>query len=180
MKTRFIQSGFPRSASTLLVNALMGLIVGMQDRPVYFTDFEHSPYLSDAPLDVFKTHDTNLGEVANRFGPDYRLFFIGSERAPQKFVDSFRDHDNVAIFDFENISDATICGNLYGVVGFMAPYVELNYEGCLDRVEAMNRRYREIAGLPFSYTDPFFQLHGSHRSRGKRLRGAGKIDNFFE
>jgi hypothetical protein len=189
----------------------MGIIVGMQDQPVYFTDFVHSPYLSDEPLDVFKTHETNLAEVAARFGPDYRLFFIGSERtisekmdrvstgragaqsavpseqairfSTNKFVDSFRDHDNVAIFDFKDISDQTVCGNLYGVVGFMAPYVELDYEGCLARVEAMNRRVGEIAEQPFSYVDPFFGVHGSHRSRPKtdgvhfgtkRLRGAKK------
>lgn len=190
MKTRFIQSGFPRSASTLLVNALMGLIVGMEEMPVYFTDFVHQPFLNDAPLDVFKTHNTNLAQVADFFPSDYRLFFIGSERTPISgktdkvhfstghFDEKSRAYDNVVIFDFKDISDATVCRDLYDIVGFMAPDVAISRPGCEARVAAMNRRYAEIAHLPFTYTDPFYQLHGSHRSRippmpRKRLRGAG-------
>jgi hypothetical protein len=62
----------------------------------------------------------------------------------------------------------TICGNLYDVVHFMAPTVELSISGCMKRVQAMNDRYETIKDWPFEYTDPFFNLHGSHRKRSKK------------
>ncbi len=39
MKTLIIQSSFPRSASTVLVNAVHGMIPSLADKKVEFSDF---------------------------------------------------------------------------------------------------------------------------------------------
>lgn len=173
MKTLIIQSGFPRSASTLLVNALLGLIISQQDTAVQFNDFQHTyNYDYDAPLNVFKTHETNLAQLD--FRPDFQTYFVCSERAAagNKFTD--RNLPNAVIFDHEYLSAAStsrLCSDLHDIVGYMIPGLLISAEGCVDRVEAMNARYKEIERRPFSYVDPFFNLHGSHRSRAK-LRGS--------
>jgi hypothetical protein len=179
MKTVFIQSSFPRSVSTLLVNALYGLIVSTQEHPVIFTDFRHNPYNAYSQVTIFKTHDTQLSEIASRFPTEtYKMYYICSERGRQ-FEDRYRTYDNVAIFDYNdlnNISLETICGNLYDVVHFMEPTVELSISGCMERVQTMNDRYEIIKDWPFEYTDPFFNLHGSHRKRSS-LRGRIKNEH---
>ena len=171
MKTLIIQSGFPRSASTLLVNALYGLIIGMQHQPIQWNDFQHSyNYDFNSPLTVFKTHETNIADLNEIFRQDFNTFFIGSERGPTLFDARYKTLKNVAIFDYEEIVKPTLCTALDGAVSDMIPYLPLSVEGCEDRVADMNARYEEIKYLPFTYTDPFYQLHGSHRSR-KKLRG---------
>jgi hypothetical protein len=176
MKTVFIQSSFPRSVSTLLVNALYGLIVSTQDKSVAFTDFIHNAYTPHEPISIFKTHDTQLSSIAERFpSHSYQTYYICSEHGRQ-FLDSYRAYTNIAIFDYNDLNDVpseTICGNLYDVVHYMAPHVELSISGCMNRIDAMNARYEIIKNLPFDYTDPHFQLHGSHRNRPK-LRGRKK------
>ena len=169
MKTLIIQSGFPRSASTLLVNALLGLL--MLDEPVQFNDFEHTyNYDYDAPLNVFKTHETNLAQLD--FSPDFQTYFVCSERSPSRFHDRFRAMPNAVFIDYEELVRPVpiVCSHLYDRVAAMIPWLPLSAEACMDRLDAMNARYEEIKRLPFSYVDPYFNLHGSHRSRQK-LRG---------
>ncbi len=108
MKNVFIQSSFPRSVSTLLVNALYGLIVSTQEHPVTFTDFRHNPYNAYSQVTIFKTHDTELSEIASRFPTEiYKMYYICSERGRQ-FEDRYRTYDNVAIFDYNDLNNISL------------------------------------------------------------------------
>ena len=167
MKTLIIQSSFPRSASTLLVNVLYGLIVGLQDMPVIWNDFRH-PYRIEAPITIFKTHDTNLADLDFLFKEKYNTFFICSERGAT-FDHRLRQMPNAAILDYTDLNNVPVpevCERLSLVIADMIPYINLSIPNCVARVEAMNRRYAEIASKPFNFVDSFYQLHGSHRLRG--------------
>ncbi len=172
MKTLIVQSSFPRSASTLLVNVLYGLIVGLQDMPVLWNDFRHyyGPAIT-GPITVFKTHETNLADLNYLLGKKYNTFFVCSERAPNHFLEDLKVLSNVAVLDYTDLNNVPVpevCERLHAVITDMIPYLDLSISNCIARVEAMNRRYLEIADLPFSYVDPFYQLHGSHRYRSLR------------
>lgn len=164
MTPTIIQASFPRSASTLLVNALYGLIVGMQDRPVIFNDFIHMPMPhTRTPLTIYKTHETNLADLA---GPN--TYFICSERSGHnRFAEQFRAIPNVAILDYADVTRPALCSNLAATVAAMLPDQLLSVGNCIARIHEMNQRYEQIKHLPFDYVDPFYQLHGSHRLRGR-------------
>ena len=169
MKTLIIQSSFPRSASTLLVNILYGLILGLQDQPVLWNDFRnyYGPPIS-GPVTVFKTHETNLGDLDFLLSKKYNTFFVCSERE-QHFAEGLKTQPNVAILDYSDLLVPLdeVCERVHAVISDMIPHLSLSIPNCIDRVISMNQRYAEIADKPFSYVDPFYQLHGSHRS----LRG---------
>ena len=183
MKTLIVQSSFPRSASTLLVNILYGLIVGLQDQSVLWNDFRnyYGPAIS-GPVTVFKTHETNLADLNFLLSKKYDTFFICSERSPNHFTEDLKAQPNIAVLDYEDLNNVPIhevCWRLHAVISDMILHLQLSIPNCIARIEAMNRHYAEIANLPFSYVDPFYQLHGSHRSRtnlrGKKLSFRSKL-----
>jgi hypothetical protein len=161
-----IQASFPRAASTLLVNALYGLIVGMQDRPVIFNDFIHMPMPhAREPVTIYKTHETNLADLA-----DPNTYFICSERSGHnRFAEQFRHDPYISILDYADVTrpPASLCSHLAAIVAAMLPDQLLSVGNCIARIHEMNQRYEQIKYLPFDYVDPFYQLHGSHRLRGK-------------
>ncbi len=169
-RTLIVQASFPRSASTLLVNILYGLIIGLQDQAVIWNDFRnyYGPKIT-APVTVFKTHETNLADLDYLFSKKYNTFFVCSERG-RTFDDRLRSLPNVAILDYEDLNNVPVpevCERVHAVVSDMIPTMPLSIPNCIGRVEAMNRRVAEIADLPFSFVDSFYQLHGHHRLRGR-------------
>jgi hypothetical protein len=179
MKTLIIQSSFPRSASTLLVNALYGLVPALRLKKVQWHDFQRdSNFNSNSDILIIKTHDRNIDELTQRLQNKYNLFFICSERTAtgSSFPDRYRTYDNVAIFDYADLNETAgrslpvIAATIYNKVRALIPGIPLSKMGCLARIMAMNERYAEIEEEPFDFVDPFFQLHGSHRRR-PMLRG---------
>jgi hypothetical protein len=170
MKTLIVQASFPRSASTLLVNILYGLIVGLEDQAVIWNDFRnyYGPAIT-ASVTVFKTHETNLADLDFLLSKKYNTFFVCSERG-RTFDDRSRSLSNVAVLDYNDLNNVPVpevCERVHAVVSDMVPAMPLSIPNCIGRVEAMNRRSEEIADLPFSFVDPFYQLHGHHRLRGR-------------
>ena len=168
-----IQASYPRAASTLLVNALYGLILQTRYVPVAWNDFYHTPPHFDfnAPLTVFKTHEMDLRSLYEVFSQDFATYFVCSKRDNSQIS---YPHPNILIYDYKDIIAPDFCQTLYTDIREMIPHLTLSDTECMSRVAAMNTRYEEIKHLPFSYTDPFYQLHGSHRSRSlpnPRLRG---------
>jgi len=43
--------------------------------------------------------------------------------------------------------------------------IEFSNPNCKERIIEMNKRYEEIKSNPFTYIDPFYEIHGSHRNR---------------
>ena len=69
--------------------------------------------------------------------------------------------------------------NLIGIVGIFIDniynrishlfsnhgFIKFNKKTALNRIINMNKKYEEIKNKPFSYVDPFFEIHGSHRNK---------------
>ena len=172
MKTLIIQSSFPRSASTVLVNAVHGLIPSHAEKKIEFSDF-YRPFRFNNDITIIKTHETQLDEIIRRFSGKYKLFFVCSERSGRShFDDKYRSYKNVAIFDFSQLNETPqytlfhIVECIYDKLTPLLVGIELDEAGCYERLVGMNERYEEIKYLPFDYVDPFYNIHGSHRERG--------------
>jgi len=64
------------------------------------------------------------------------------------------------------------------------PGVRFDTEAAVSRVQRMDERCLDIKDKPFSYVDPFFHIHGSHRGRGMEkekpvLKTKNKTTNTF-
>jgi len=171
MKILIIQSSFPRSASTVLVNAVHGLIPSQANKKVVFSDFhQHLRFNND--ITIIKTHETKLDEIIRIYQGKYRLFFVCSERTGlSHFDDKYRSYKNVAIFDFKELNERPglpleqIVVSIHAKLKPLLVGIELDDAGCYERLVEMNDRYEEIRYMPFDYVDPFYNLHGSHRAR---------------
>ncbi len=172
--TLIVQSGFPRSTSTLLVNALYGMLLGMQYEPVVWSDFGRTaPFIYDTKYDlmIVKTHETDLARIAAAHS-NYNLYFICSERQPNnRFDDKYRDWPNAVFFDYKELNEgptntlSQIISRIYMKVSPFLYNYNLNHVTAFKRVSDMNKRAEEIKDLPFDYADPFYQIHGGHRLR---------------
>ena len=117
---------------------------------------------------IVKTHDVNLDTISARFGPKFNLYFVCSERGQARFEEKYRHRPNVAIFDYDQLTvdPLTVVNTVADQLDkILPPSIEFSRLNALRRIQDMNERYEEIKNLPFSYVDPFFNLHGSHRSR---------------
>jgi hypothetical protein len=185
MKTLIIQSSFPRTASTVLVNAVYGMIPTLFSKPVLFADFRSPLRLPvDQDILVLKTHETNLEQIMERFADKYKVYFVCSERRKQQklFNTTHKNYSNAVFFDFDELNETPensvhrIVATVYDKLQSLLVGIRLDESLAYRRLEAMNRIYAQIKHMPFDYTDPYFNIHGSHRSRGepdKYLRGRG-------
>ena len=89
----------------------------------------------------------------------------------------YKEYENVIVFQYEELLETEdnpltkIIDTIYDRVAPMIeghPKVKLSKADALHRVINMNKRYEEIKDKPFSFIDPFFELHGSHRNRDKK------------
>jgi hypothetical protein len=174
-KKLIIQTSPHRTASTLLVNGLYGLIDCLHDKPIIYCDNIFAcnfDLYTDYEIIVVKSHNTNIDEIIDKFADKYDLFFICSERKEiNLFIDhKYKTYPNVIVFSFEelnqtnenNISDIiyNLCLKLNNVIG-----IKLNITNGINRIIQMNKRCEEIKNFDFYYVDKFFEIHGSHRNR---------------
>ena len=177
MKTLIVQCSIPHTASTLLVNAIYGLIPKLNDKDVlWVSKLEKNnceSYFQGQDIVVIKTHNTNIDEITEMWGDKYNLFFICSQRCEyNKFIDAnYKSYDNVIIFDYNELNETddnnldSIVDTIYNRILEKIPYLIMNKETCKERIIGMNNCYKEIENRPFSYFDTFYKIHGSHRGR---------------
>ena len=172
MKILIIQTSLKHTASTFLVNALYGIIPDLSDKPI--SKEWNTPKNNDFQenVTVLKSHDTNIDQLMETYGNKYRVFFVCSERPKlnKTLDDKYKYYPNVIMFDFDELNETNentlehivdhIHDKLSRVIG-----IYYNKSTCLKRLTQMNAKYLEIKHYPFSYTDSFFELHGSHRDR---------------
>jgi hypothetical protein len=176
-KKLIIQTSPYRTASTLLINALYGLIDCLYDKPIiycgdyFLNNFDLYP---QNDIIVVKSHNTNIDILIDKFGLEYDLFFVCSERKElELFIDEkYKSYPNVIIFSFEELNETStnditniiynICHKLDKVIN-----INLNITNGFNRIIQMNKRYLEISHMDFYYVDKFFEIHGSHRNRNK-------------
>ena len=168
---RIVQSGPPHTGTTPLVNLIYGLVA--PDAPVAYGGACVERSL------VTKTHTTDIDKLMNRF-TDYDLYFVMSERVDEKVQSkinqSYKEYENVLVIDYSEILETSewsvddIAKSLFAkLFKFLPKEVIPNpADGparMAARLKSMNARYEEIKDRPFSYYDPFYHLHGSHRNR---------------
>jgi hypothetical protein len=181
-KILIIQTSPPHTASTLLVNALYGIIEELNDTSIFYD--EKAEFIDDIiekkfynkNIAVIKTHNTNIEKLTNIYKDKYELYFICSQRLKHNLYieKKYLSYTNVVIFNFIELNETTlndipkIINNIYNHLNNLLSkyeFVKLNKETGIERIHNMNKIYDEIKSKPFSYVDPFFEIHGSHRNR---------------
>jgi len=172
-KLLIIQTSPARTASTFLVNALYGLIPecsNLKIREMWRNDFDK--FFKN--IIIVKNHNTNIDELIKLY-KNYKTVFICSEREEiNALIDAkYKTYDNVIVFRFEELNETNdnplvqIVDNIYTKVkDVLPPDIELNQSTCIERINNMNIRCKEIQNMSFNYVDDFFEIHGSHRNRG--------------
>ena len=175
MKTLIIQTSPYHTASTLLVNALYGIIPELSKKNVIgiWNNFHNIVQ----KIIVIKSHNINIDELIKKYETKYKLIFICSERKEMNLVidEKYRNYNNVIIFDYDELNETKdnsliqIVDNIYNKLTNLDVFadLQLNKELCIERIHNMNNRYEEIKTKPFSYIDSFFLLHVSHSNRKK-------------
>ena len=173
MRLLIVQTSPDHTASTLLVNAIYGLIPELHDKKIIYGVTEHfETYFKN--IIVIKSHNTNIDAIIKKYNDQYKLVFICSQRPSlNKWIDpKYRTYKNVVIFNFTELNETTnntltqIVDNIYSKVkNVLPPPMELNKGKCVERINKMNLRYEEIKHCSFDFVDDFFELHGSHRNR---------------
>lgn len=169
MNTLIIQYSPEHTASTLLVNALYGLIPSLRNKPIIYNDFRLN---ANVGVQVIKTHNSNLDAFITRFKNTYRLFFICSEREELNLLvnSKHKSYDNVVVFPYSELNE-TASNPLPDIINNIANKIrdllniELDVESGITRVTRMNALYETIKEKPFIFYDHFYHIHGSHRGR---------------
>jgi hypothetical protein len=173
MRLCIIQTSPHHTCSTFLINCLYGLIPELFNKKIiglWNSNFEK--YFED--IIVVKCHNTNIDELINKYSNTYKIVFICSERNEyNKLINNkYKEYNNVVVFNYNELNETKdntlikIIDNIYEKVKSVLPdNIELNKIKCIERINLMNKRYEEIKDKPFSYIDPFFEIHGSHRNR---------------
>ena len=173
------QSSPPRTASTVLINALYGIIPAIQKTRIVgqWNMRRNRPLFKN--VQVLKSHDVDLDRLTEAFGKDHRIYFVCSERKELGIhIDKkYKYRKNVCCFDFDELNESesnplntiaqTICDRVEAMMQTANDQClgELSVEGGVERLTAMNKRYEEIKQLPFTHIDEFYEIHGSHRDR---------------
>jgi hypothetical protein len=173
MKTVIFQSSPYRTASTLLVNALYGLIPSLIDKRVVGA-WEQTIDNSPDNIIVLKSHDLDIDKYIAEYGHKHNLYFVCSERiALNKMIpNNYKSYPNVCVFEYAELNETKtytvpkIVQHIHDKLrGVFASDIELHVDTGIQRVLAMNRKFEEIKDKPFTYVDTFYQIHGSHRNR---------------
>ncbi len=172
MKLLIIQSSPFHTCSTLLVNALYGLIPECSNKRIILIHQENFEKFFENII-IVKNHDTNIDNLIKKY-KNYKLVFVCSERKEiNKLIDpKYKTYDNTIVFSYEELNETEnnsvpdIVDNIYTKVKKVLPGdIQLDKTKCIERINNMNIRYQEIKHKPFNYIDPFFEIHGSHRNR---------------
>lgn len=168
MKILIIQASPPHTASTLLVNAIYGLIEDIHLKNIIFqkninVDIVEHEFNN---IIVIKTHNLTMDLIKQY--KKYKLVFVCSQRKDLGILIPQKYHKYSIIFNFEELDDKNnsvekIVNTIYEKLKVLP--IELNKITCMERIVKMNKRYEEIKNNPFSFVDPFFHIHGSHRNR---------------
>jgi hypothetical protein len=175
MRILIIQTSPGHTASTLLVNAIYGLIPELSNKKIIYIDnFDENFQEYFNNIICIKTHDTNIDEIIKKFKDIYKLYFICSDRKEFNYLidDKYRLYENVIIFEYEELNETDtydvpmIINNIYNKLNKVLK-IDLNIDSGIKRIHDMNKLYNDIKMNSFEYIDDFFQIHGSHRNRNK-------------
>lgn len=179
MRTLIIQTSPPCTASTFLSNAVYGLIPELSDKKILGSWDEDWEQQFSGNILCIKCHNTNIDELICKYKENYNVFFVCSERPETNSLinSKYAVYKNVTIFQYKTLNETetndvpNIINNIYEKINKMLNPevgVNLSIKNGIDRINGMNERVKQIASLPFSYIDDFYEIHGSHRNRTKQ------------
>ena len=170
-----IQTSPPGTASTLLINAIYGLINEKYDKKIEVLKNVIYLYNYKEKINIVKSHTMDIDKlIRHSLDNHFQVFVICSEKKEFNLLiqDKYRKYENVLIFDYselnethENTIEKIIC-NIYNKISMFLPKkIEYNKINAINRIIKMNELYETIKDKSFDYIDPFFEIHGSHRNR---------------
>ena len=150
IKLLIIQTSPSHTASTILANAIHGLIPSLCDKKIiYDCDLLFNTNFIE-PIIAIKTHITNIDEIINKYKNNkynlkYKIVFICSEKQEiDKLMDpKYKLYNNVVIFDFNELNETPtntliqIVDTIYNKVSNVLPNIILNKITCMNRINLM-------------------------------------------
>ncbi len=165
-----LQSGIARTGSTVIANLIQGFISKDEKLLGYWNNQYHLDRFH-RKVNIAKTHLVDLDPIIERLQDKFELFFVISERDDKKIDPKYHCYANVIIFDYTELLETStqtteqIADNAYSRLrDFFPPYIPMNRDHGLQRLNEMNAYYQQIKDQPFSFVNYFYQLHGSHRT----------------
>ncbi len=168
---RIIQTSYPHTGSTVLVNLLQGFFYPAD--AVYSGNItKNTAEWIQACLEkncfIVKTHTTDICSMIEALH-EYELYFITSSRNEKRIS----NHPRLLNIEYEELLETpsntleTIANNVGLKIKEKFPIFSnyINLASGHQRVRSMNEKYEEIKHFPFSYYDKFYHINGSHRNR---------------
>lgn len=172
MNVKIIQSAYPRTGSTLLLNIVHGLL--QPNEPIYYPTKKHIQKHF-----ITKTHNVDFDTLMRRY-PMYQLYFVVSER-DKPYPSRYCHYKNICTIPYRTLLETPqrsveqIVTDVYAKLKMCIPNhvfpegnAKLHIQNAVKRIKAMNALCERIKDKPFSYWDRFYGIHGSHRNRGKK------------
>lgn len=166
---KIIQTSYPRTGSTVLVNIIYGLIC--PDQPIICSD----KYIKD--VSIQKSHNVDFDWWIKTFSGQFDLYFVVSERNT-KHPQRYHKYKNILFINYDDLLETNnnplpkIVDNVYNKLRGLLPNKifpnlddDLIKQNAIKRIENMNKLYESIKEKPFTYYDLFYHIHGHHRNR---------------
>ena len=171
---KIIQSSPLQTGSTLLLNLIHGFI-SPQEKVHWSTECLIEKFL------ITKTHNINITQFENKY-PQYKLFFIMSERNDSKIVskinNEYKKKSNVLVINYDKLLE-TNNNSIKNIVdyifnefnNFIPKELKPNKDDDLikddmtKRLKKTNETVELMKDKPFSEWDKFTGIHGHHRNR---------------
>ena len=155
-----VQASPPRTGSTLLSNILYGFL--LPNEPIKFCDYPYE--VNNAK--IIKTHNLAIDQWIEWCGEE--TIFVCSERGENRINKIHRSYHNLIIVDYDELLNKSVeqqVQYVYNLLKTRFPFLKLNSTTAIKRVKDMNKQYKQIMGMPFTYVNYFYHIHGSHRNR---------------
>lgn len=169
-----VQSSPMDTCSTVLVNVLYGLFHDLANQPIIGVWDTTRKCNFVNKINVIKTHVLDLDYFVNTYDNQYDLYFICSERKEKnRLIDEkYRSLPNIVLFDYTDLCETdsnpveNIVHTVYTrIVNKLPIDMQMSTLNAKMRLKNMNTYYETIKHRNFSYINPFYQIHGSHRNR---------------
>ena len=170
---KIIQSSYPDTGFTLLLNLIHGFI-SPQEKIHYDTSSLIHEFL------ITKTHNTNITQLENTY-LQYKLFFIMSERNDSKIQakinNEYKNKSNVLVINYDKLLETynsikDIIDYIFNEFNnFIPKELKPNKDNDLikndmeERLNLVNEMVKLMKDKPFSEWDRFTGIHGSHKNR---------------
>lgn len=172
-KLLIIQTSPKRTASTLLVNSLYGLIDELHNSRIYCEWEEWKSKFRN--IIILKSHDLEIDNIINKYSNYYDVYIYSSIRKELNLTidNKYRSNSKIFIIEYKNLLETennninNIINNILKPIKSILDKYNLSYNinNAITRIKNMNITQKNITNKSFDYIDHFYHIHGSHRNR---------------